>query len=1143
MRVRREFRGVWCALVLAAHGCGDSSGHRRAQSDTRGAGAESMPPTTGRALAPEAMLKHPETPPAAAASASNDAPKPNATPDPNSAAMSVLPNAQPQAAPNTPPATSQPSVGPLVLPAVSAPVRLGTLAGHDMPHAQPNLHFFGTDTGSSYEHKGKLWMLFGDTWPTSDFICVNTRPDTDDSIAVLPLEYPGGVPALQFLTRPDAPNELRTIHLLRDGEALSLGPVKVPVTGFSDGEQAFALFQRLEPQRCDAPVEAGSMACATDDQFQCSAGLGLCDPQLVALRLVCDVTRAQTCLATQQCVGTSLCIDPNSSQYGDGHFVGQQAAVAYTLEFGKARDATPDTYDSILAWPTSKFMIPTARTVRGFTGKLAGNDYRPGHDSVLIWGRPGVSAEHEREGQLYLFTHRLPLPLDAAGKLQFAPQYFAGVDSASGEPRWSSHQSEAQALALDGKRGGDPHEQASVLGTMTVSWLGSPIDKWVMLYGGDAADFTMTDAKADRAGRTPGAIWIRFADQPWGPFSPPTPHLLPGDPRQTGTGYGPGGYLFHPNCVSAPQLTCAPTDPHRPLDTLLSGCPIAIPDQGRLYSPSIIDSYTQPNADGGLDMIWNVSTWDPYAVQLFRTSVQPASQLERPLDEVADERALARLSDWRRLPVLGETARYTQQSSHDRGTTDTSFPLSDHGNRDFNNFVCASANAQLSSNQVAPFKYDLPACPERYVRGAVLSRFEGAGHMLRMWVGAQSFMSGPPGHMLLRIYVDDDPRPRIDVPLAQALDGSAGEIFAPPFGAGSPLRMAWYYPVSFRKKLIVALDQVGDSDEVFYQCDVVSEPPSPEPLSAARLDQRELALQQLGAVFHPAGSQSLLRESARLSLAAGARQQLELSGPATIHELQVRVHEADLSVLTTVRVRARWDGAQAPAIELSVADLLGGSVPPEVSSLALTSVAENGDRILTLKLPMPFRERAQFEFENTGTSSASFELRFVGEHSVPSEAFGHLHVQRTETLGPTLDTERVAVEAQGRGRLVGTCNQVVGHADPNAGYQSDPLNLLEGDVRIQIDGELALNGTGSEEYADDVFYFKDAPHGNAFAQAWGVTDTQQTPAGRASFCHWHVLGGELDYNRSLRMVFEVSGTRNPSIVERHQTVAYLYQAD
>jgi hypothetical protein len=100
-----------------------------------------------------------------------------------------------------------------------------------------------------------------------------------------------------------------------------------------------------------------------------------------------------------------------------------------------------------------------------------------------------------------------------------------------------------------------------------------------------------------------------------------------------------------------------------------------------------------------------------------------------------------------------------------------------------------------------------------------------------------------------------------------------------------------------------------------------------------------------------------------------------------------------------------------------------------------------------------------------------------------------------------------------------------------------PLNLLEGDVRVRADGRLALNGTGSEEYADDVFYFSDAPHANAFAQAWGVQD------GRASFCRWHVLGTELDFEHDLELTFELGGAQNPQIVDRHKTVSYLYLAD
>ena len=51
------------------------------------------------------------------------------------------------------------------------------------------------------------------------------------------------------------------------------------------------------------------------------------------------------------------------------------------------------------------------------------------------------------------------------------------------------------------------------------------------------------------------------------------------------------------------------------------------------------------------------------------------------------------------------------------------------------------------------------------------------------------------------------------------------------------------------------------------------------------------------------------------------------------------------------------------------------------------------------------------------------------------------------------------------------------------------------------------------------------------------------PPGRASFCRWHVLGTELDFQHALQLTFELGGQMNPSIVERYRTVAYLYLAN
>jgi hypothetical protein len=357
--------------------------------------------------------------------------------------------------------------------------------------------------------------------------------------------------------------------------------------------------------------------------------------------------------------------------------------------------------------------------------------------------------------------------------------------------------------------------------------------------------------------------------------------------------------------------------------------------------------------------------------------------------------------------------------------------------------------------------------------------------------------------------------------------------------------LAWYYPVAFRQKLIVAIDKLGPFDEYFYHCDVVFDDASPEaPLPNMRLAERDRAIDQLTAVFQPVGALTPLKAAEAVQLAAGATRTTLLPGPGTIQELRVRLLASDLPALARVNVSVRWDGAPDRAIDLPLLELFGGgTTAPERSSLALTSFVESDEQVLGLKLPMPFSASAEWTFRNSGNRAVAFDLLFLGDSTAPDPRSGHLHVQRSETRGQAGATMYVAAEAAGRGRLVGACVYVEGQPDPAGGIQYAPLNLLEGDIRVKLDGVLALDGTGTEEYADDVFYFTDAPHANAFAQAWSrVNDTQSLP-GRASLCRWHVLGGELDFRSSLQMTFELGGAGNPSIVDLHRTIAYLYLAE
>lgn len=206
-------------------------------------------------------------------------------------------------------------------------------------------------------------------------------------------------------------------------------------------------------------------------------------------------------------------------------------------------------------------------------GPRRGNDadYAPGSDALLVWGRPGFTGEQGRQAQLYLAVQDLPLRKGASGELRSRPRFFAGC-SKSGRPRWSRREGKAAPLALDGVAGGSPHEAQPQVLQMGIGWLGAPLGRWVMLYGGDLADYLLADPGADSPGPSPGAVRIRFAEQPWGPWSVAQAHLVPGDFAEAGDPFGPGGVLFHPECSDLGPVLCTDSDPTRPLHVLNPGC-------------------------------------------------------------------------------------------------------------------------------------------------------------------------------------------------------------------------------------------------------------------------------------------------------------------------------------------------------------------------------------------------------------------------------------------------------------------------------------------------------------------------------------------------------------------------------------------
>ena len=513
---------------------------------------------------------------------------------------------------------------------------------------------------------------------------------------------------------------------------------------------------------------------------------------------------------------------------------------------------------------------------------------------------------------------------------------------------------------------------------------------------------------------------------------------------------------------------------------------------------------------------------------------------DRIVPELSNERALGRLADWQALPVL-DSGRYRLQSSEDRHTGEEApIDLWRRGNRDMNNFVCASADADPPPAET-PFVLDRAPCPEPHVQGYVLSRFAGTGRLARLWMTAASFRREPPDREVFRIYVDDRPEPVVEAALSRVLDGTASEMFAPPFGAGSHRRMAWYYPLVFAKRLIVTIDHLDPRDLYFHQTAVVLEDERHDQrASSGRLALRDEVRRSLRTAAPPAGS--TFPRAVRLNPGEPIVTH-ELTGPATIVEARLRCPGAQLAALREVGLQVQWDGAAGPAIEVPLGSLFGVfEAPPSYRSVALGTRRDGKTVSLQLRLPMPFASRARWTLDNHGEQPIDLDLALQTVASLPSRPWGHLTAQRFVTTEP-VHAAHPLVRARGPGRLAGVCLAMRGHGMRGRGRKGHPFNFLEGDELGTVDGVRAIPGTGTEDYFNGAFYFEDGPGATAFAQVW---DIQRKIAGapgqaRASACRWHVLGDTIDFSDTLELDMEV-GPGDPAVLDRFESVAYLYLA-
>ena len=382
---------------------------------------------------------------------------------------------------------------------------------------ETNYGLAGNDLGSSFQHNGKLWFLFGDSHPTATF---NGKPNGQSD----PPRIAADNDAVGFTTGTNVSQCLK-LDFVRDSigayqnpvvlnaqgtPAITLGVDEVPIAGIDVGGRMFVVF-------------------ATDND--------------VATPVIGDLG-----FATRSVLGVS---DDDGNTY---HYL----------------------YD-LSAPPCSH--CEGARFVN--VAIASGTD-----GYLYFWGSAGGMGY--RNSPVYL-ARKLATGIAQAGGMQ----YFTGL-AKSGSPNFSASEGDAVALFQDvNGANSTPTNCTGELGVEYNQFAG----RWVMLYN-----------CLDRTAANPNGVYMRFAQQPWGPWG--APQTIFNEQRDRGLCH------FIHRAVTATSPACDQAGDAGREDV-----------QGGGYGPYFLSQFTTGDAAHGTSTFYyTLSTWNPYVQVILKTTIQSVGQ-------------------------------------------------------------------------------------------------------------------------------------------------------------------------------------------------------------------------------------------------------------------------------------------------------------------------------------------------------------------------------------------------------------------------------------------------------------------------------------------------------------------------------------
>lgn len=484
------------------------------------------------------------------------------------------------------------------------------------------------------------------------------------------------------------------------------------------------------------------------------------------------------------------------------------------------------------------------------------------------------------------------------------------------------------------------------------------------------------------------------------------------------------------------------------------------------------------------------------------------------------------------LPAEGETS--AMWSSYDRASTydaDAGRYRNWHANKDGDGFIRQEGD------------------------GIVMAEMTGPGVVWRIW--SAEVRTGN-----IRIYIDDQPEPVIDMPFAHLFDGQHAPFNYPALSYQTPVTPGefaaqrklgggrnLYFPIPYQKSCrIVAGPDWGKYFHVNYT--TFPEGTKVPSFTAALPAEAKAALQRVndlmtsGLGSDPAGTrQGEERIVRQVTVAPGQRSTIvTLSGPRAITALRCTVPQWDkqtqMAALRQLVLQVRWDGQAEPAVWAPLGDFFAAM--PFLSDYRTLITGVQGNQMYAYWY-MPFAQEAVLELVNDGDVARDLSFEIV--HAPLNNGFegmGHFHAKwhRGDQSVPEYRwPDWTVLRTQGRGRFCGMALDVWNPRYGNAPREVAGPGLWwwgEGDEKFHVDGERMPStfGTGTEDYFG--YAWCDPA---VFAQAFHAQPVSEGNAGHQALVRYQVAEN-VPFQKSFDAYLEkYFPDEYPT---RYATVAYWY---